>query len=114
MDAYPLHGPKMSAIVPEGYLPVFGVVSFASFVGLLVALFSLAEKISKASSHMVIKSAEYIQDQAERAAAAIKDADARYVHKDVYSDHYARLRHLETSCDKCEPLKDTKALRRET
>lgn len=98
--------------LPDYALPIFGTTSVASILGLLYTISKLREELTRFRD-AVTESRAYTEDQEKRDAKRERVLESKYVAKDVYQDHAARLRHLESSCPNCTPLKETKATRRE-
>lgn len=98
--------------VPPGYLPIFGTVSVASVLALVVLAMKFLQDAKKAIAENVRKDDDFAKYLKDREDALLKSISEKYVAKDTYEDHHARLRNLESSCPNCHPLKDTKAIRR--
>ena len=98
--------------LPAYALPLFGTFSVASILGLVVLLLKLREDGSKALVDLVMKSDKFLAlSETLLTKGTAKDT---YVSKDTYQEHHARLRNMETNCPHCNPLKETKGLRRES
>jgi hypothetical protein len=98
--------------VPPGYLPIFGTVSVASVIGLAVLVMRLFADVKKATAEGVRKDDDFVRFLESRETALMKVIEREYVPRSEYTEHYARLKHMEASCPSCHPLKDTKAVRR--
>lgn len=97
--------------LPAYALPLFGTFSVASILGLAVLLLKLREDGSKALVDMLMKSDKFLDLMAKYLTKEI--AKDSYVSKETYREHHARLKHMEAACVNCNPLKETKAIRRE-
>jgi hypothetical protein len=98
--------------VPPGYLPIFGTVSVASVLALVVLAMKFLQDAKRAIAENVRKDDEFVKFLKEREDTLIKSISEKYVSNSTYEDHHARLRNLETACPHCNPLKETKAVRR--
>lgn len=97
--------------LPAYALPLFGTFSVASILGLIVLLLKFREDASKALVDLVMKSDKFMA--LVDTLLTKKGAEGIYVPKETYREHHARLRHLESTCPHCSPLKETKGIRRE-
>lgn len=100
-----------SQSLPAYALPLFGTFSVASILGLIVLLLKFREDASKALVDLVMKSDKFLGLM--DTFLTKKGAEGIYVPKETYREHHARLKHLEASCAHCNPLKETKGIRRE-
>lgn len=100
-----------SQTLPPYALPLFGTFSVASILGLVVLLLKFREDVSKALVDLLMKSDKFLEYMAKY--LTIQAAKDGYVAKESYRDHYSRLKHLEASCPHCNPLKETKGIRRD-
>jgi hypothetical protein len=98
--------------VPPGYLPIFGTVSVASVLALVVLAMKFLTDAKKAIAENVRKDDEFVKFLKDREDALLKALSEKYVTKADHADDHARLRNLETACPHCNPLKETKAVRR--
>jgi len=98
--------------VPPGYLPIFGTVSVASVLALVVLAMKFLTDAKKAIAENVRKDDEFAKYLQTREDNLLKSISDKYVPRSEYNDHHARLRNLETSCPHCNPLKETKGVRR--
>ena len=94
---------------PDGFLPIFGTVSFASVVVLLVGLRSLLRALRDDIIEAVVSS-----EALEKLIAKGRESCAReYATKEDLGKVRAIARHAEACVPGCPPLRETSALPRE-
>lgn len=102
----------MVITLPPNAIPIFGTVSVFSAISLYLLIRALGDRTKKDIVATTRNSEEYRADLAKTKADAVKEAKEACVPRDAFERLHTRFTHMEATCQRCTPLKESSAFPR--